>query len=46
MKYKNTKTQAVIEIACVIFGDDWVKVEDQPVSASKQHEKKSKKDGE
>ncbi len=27
MRYRNTKTQAVIETACVISGGDWV-VED------------------
>ncbi len=30
MKYLNTKTQAVIETACVVNGGDWVKVEEQP----------------
>lgn len=45
MKYRNTKTQVVIETACVIFGGDWVKVEEQPASAPKQSKKKSKKDG-
>lgn len=30
MKYINTKTQAVIETACVIRGDNWVQMEDQP----------------
>ena len=30
MKYLNTKTQAVIETACVISGGDWVEVKEQP----------------
>lgn len=30
MKYMNTKTQAVIETACVISGGDWVVMEEQP----------------
>lgn len=30
MKYLNTKTQAVIETACVIQGGNWVKVNEQP----------------
>lgn len=30
MKYLNTKTQAVIETACVVSGGDWVPVKEQP----------------
>lgn len=30
MKYLNTKTQAVLETACVCAGGDWVLLEDQP----------------
>ena len=44
MKYRNTKTQAVIETACVIRGDNWVKVEEQPSTKTKK--KAKKKDGE
>ena len=32
MKYKNTKTQAVIETACVIRGGKWIEVKEQPKS--------------
>lgn len=34
MKYRNTKTQVVIETACTVSGGDWVKVE-QPKPKSK-----------
>lgn len=35
MKYRNTKTQAVIVTACELHGGDWVKVEDeQPKNAT------------
>lgn len=37
MKYKNIKTQAVIETACVVSGENWVKVKETKKS------KKSKK---
>ena len=30
MKYLNTKTQAVIETACVVSGGNWVEVKNQP----------------
>lgn len=30
MKYLNTKTQAVIETACVVSGGNWVEVKEQP----------------
>lgn len=49
MKYKNVRTQAVIETACVIRGGDWVKVDEQPKDtkpAPKKVTKKTKKDGE
>lgn len=29
MKYRNTKTQAVIVTACELHGGNWVKVEDE-----------------
>lgn len=32
MKYRNTKTQAVIETACVISGGNWVEVKNQPAN--------------
>lgn len=31
MRYKNTKTGAIIDSSCVISGGDWIKVE--PVEA-------------
>lgn len=35
MKYRNTKTQAVITTACELHGGNWVKVEDeQPKKAT------------
>ncbi len=35
MKYRNLKTQAVIETACKISGGNWVEVEEkQPVKAT------------
>lgn len=49
MRYRNTKTQAVVETACVISGGDWVKVDEQPKDtepAPKKTTKKTKKDGE
>lgn len=48
MKYLNTKTQAVVETACVISGGDWVKVDKQPKKEPKTTVKKSagKKSGE
>ena len=44
MKYKNTKTQAVIETACVIRGGDWVKVEEQPKTETKSTKAKRRKE--
>lgn len=39
MKYRNLKTQAVIETACEISGGNWVKVEEkQPVKATETAE--------
>lgn len=49
MKYINTKTQAVIETACVIKGGDWVEVKaGQPTEETETTVKKStrKKRGE
>lgn len=34
MRYKNVRTQAVIETACVIRGGDWVLVDKQPATIS------------
>lgn len=36
MKYINIKTGAVIETACVIKGDDWKVVEEQPRETTKK----------
>ena len=41
MKYLNTKTQAVIETACVISGGDWVRVEEQPKTTKPKTAKSS-----
>ena len=39
MKYRNLKTQAVIETACKISGGNWVEVEEkQPVKATETTE--------
>lgn len=49
MKYINTKTQAVIETACVISGGNWkAVVEEQPKTAadSTGRKKTTKKSGE
>ena len=43
MKYINTKTQAVLETACVISGGDWVKVEEQPKTTEPKPKKNTKK---
>lgn len=43
MRYKNTKTQAVIETACVIRGGDWVLVDEQPKNTDSSRKKASKK---
>lgn len=32
MKYKNTKTGAIINSSCVINGGDWIKLDDLPKS--------------
>ena len=39
MKYLNTKTQAVIETACVLSGGNWVKVEEQPKNTKPKNTK-------
>lgn len=45
MKYRNKKTQAVIETACVIHGDNWEKLENQPNEKPKTPKvKKAKKE--
>ena len=36
MKYKNRKTGAVVETACVIKGNYWEIVEEQPKKAMKK----------
>ena len=48
MRYRNTRTQAVIETACELRGGDWVKEEvNQPKSEPKATKKtKPKKSGE
>lgn len=46
MKYINTKTQAVIETACVISGGDWVEADEQPKTASDPKKNTRKKSGE
>lgn len=48
MKYRNKKTQAVIETACIISGGDWELVEDQPKTNTRPAPKKTarKKSGE
>ena len=48
MKYRNTKTQAVIETACVVSGENWVAVKEQPAKETKPNAKKTtrKKSGE
>lgn len=42
-KYKNLKTQAVIETACVISGGNWVELEEKAAkkSSTKNTKKKS-----
>lgn len=43
MKYRNTKTQAVIETACELRGGDWVKDDaEQPKAQSQSVAKKTK----
>ncbi|MBQ8559053.1 MAG: hypothetical protein IJ439_03610 [Tyzzerella sp.] len=45
MKYLNTKTQAVIETACVVKGGDWVKVQTkQPKKSTKNPVKTTSKE--
>lgn len=44
MKYRNVKTQAVIETACEIHGDNWERV-DKPAT-KKPVKKNNKKSGE
>lgn len=48
MKYYNTKTQAVIETACVISGGYWIKYEEDKKKTSKTttSKRKNKKSGE
>ena len=49
MKYRNAKTQAVIETACEIKGGNWVKVEEKQPGKSMETQKKKtarKKSGE
>ena len=43
MKYVNKKTGAVIETACVISGDNWQVVNNQPNEKTKKPVKKSVK---
>lgn len=40
-KYKNIKTQAVIETACVINGGDWILMDEK--TAKKSNNKATKK---
>ena len=35
MKYRNTRTGAIIEVASVISGDDWEKVQEKKTAAKK-----------
>ena len=44
MRYRNTKTQAVIETACVISGGDWV-VEEEKTATQPKRKAAGKKDG-
>ncbi len=46
MKYINTKTQAVIETACVIKGGNWVPADKQPKDAEAPKKNTRKKSGE
>ena len=46
MKYRNTKTQAVIETACVINGGNWVPEESQPKKLEEPKKNTRKKKGE
>lgn len=46
MKYINTKTQAVIETACVIKGGNWVPADKQPKEAEVPKKTTLKKRGE
>ncbi len=43
MKYINTKTQAVIETACVLSGGYWKKVDDEQPEKSTKTSKSTKK---
>ena len=47
MRYRNTRTQAVIETACVVSGDDWVvdKPATQPEPAEQPKRKTTDKKG-
>jgi hypothetical protein len=44
MRYRNIKTQAVIETACVISGGDWV-VEDTKTATQPKRKEVEKKGG-
>lgn len=46
MRYINTKTQAVIETACVIKGGNWVPADKQPKDAETPVKATRKKRGE
>ena len=46
MIYRNTKTQAVIETACVISGANWIEVDEKPATQTKRKEADGKKGGE
>ena len=43
MKYINTKTQVVIETACVLNGGDWKKMDDEQPKKSTKTSKSTKK---
>lgn len=45
MRYRNIKTQVVIETVCVISGGDWIAEEDRTASQPKR-KTAGKKDGE
>lgn len=45
MRYRNIKTQAVIETACVIAGENWV-VEDEKTAVQSKNRNTRKKGGE
>lgn len=45
MKYKNLKTQAIIEVACEIKGGNWVLMEEPAKTSKPKKAKEVKKDG-